>query len=116
MAQIPDISNLTINPVEVTEVLAQMQYQQADYLKYHTLVSGINRKTQILLDASSGNAGWKATGCAALSSGGMSIELAEKYWDLITIEDTLEYCQSDLDSNFKMLLLSIGKVLRYSKM
>jgi len=57
----------------------------------------------------SGRAGWKATGCAAVASGGMDIKMAELFWDTVTIEDTLEICQSDLDSNFKLLVRANSK-------
>lgn len=112
MAQVPDISNLTINPTEVADVremIAQFIYQDPNYLSYHTVVDGIIRKTQILLDDSSGLAGWKATGCAAIASGGMDIKMAEMYWDLVTIEDSLSICQSDLDQNFKALVKKYSK-------
>jgi len=112
MAQIPNIGELTINPEEVrdlTQMIAQFVYQDPNYTKFHTTATGINRKTQILLDSTSGLAGWKATGCAAIASGGMNIKLAEKYWDLVTIEDSLEICQSDLDQNFKALVKKYAK-------
>ena len=73
MAQIPNIANLTINPVEVqdiSQVIAQKLWQNENFLKLFNVVDGISKKTQILLDATSGRAGWKATGCAAVASGG----------------------------------------------
>jgi hypothetical protein len=112
MAQIPNIADLTINAEEVTDIsqmIALKSYQDANYLRFHRLVDGISRKTQILLDATSGQAGWKATGCAAIASGGMDIRMAELFWDLVTIEDTLELCQNDLDSNFKLLVKKYSK-------
>lgn len=112
MAQVPNIAALTINPEEVADIrqmIAQFIYQDENYIRFHTVADGIVRKTQILLDNTSGLAGWKATGCAAIASGGMDIKLAEKFWDLVTIEDSLEICQSDLDQNFKAL------VKRYAK-
>lgn len=112
MAQIPNIAALTINPVEVQdlrEMIARAVYQSPDFLKFHTVVDGITKKTQILLDDSSGRAGWKATGCAVVQSGGMSIKLAEKFWETVTIEDMIDYCQADLDVNFKPLVLRNSK-------
>jgi hypothetical protein len=112
MAQIPNISELTINPVEVQdlrETIARAIYQDPNFLKYHTVVDGISKKTQILLDASSGQAGWKATGCAVVQSGGMSIKLSDKYWETVTIEDMIDYCQADLDVNFKPLVIKNSK-------
>lgn len=112
MAQIPNIGSLTINPVEVQdlrEMIARAVYQNADFLKFHTVVDGITKKTQILLDDSSGRAGWKATGCAVVASGGMSIKLAQMFWETVTIEDMLDYCQADLDVNFKPLVLRNSK-------
>lgn len=112
MAQIPNISNLTIAAEEVRdlrEAIARAVYQSADFLKFHTVVDGITKKTQILLDDSSGRAGWKATGCAVVQSAGMSIKLAQLYWETVTIEDMLDYCQADLDVNFKPLVLRNSK-------
>jgi len=112
MAQIPNIADLTINPVEVqdiSQVIAQKLWQNEQFLKLFNVVDGISKKTQILLDATSGRAGWKATGCAAVASGGMDIKMAELFWDTVTIEDTLEICQSDLDSNFKLLVRANSK-------
>jgi hypothetical protein len=107
MATVPNISGLTINAEEVydvNQVIAQKLWQDENFLKLHRVVSGISKKTQILLDASAGRAGWKATGCASIVSGGMDIKMAELFWDTVTLEDTLEFCQSDLDSNFKLLV------------
>lgn len=112
MAQIPNIGDLTINPVEVSdlrETIARAIYQNPAFMELHNVVDGISKKTQILLDDSSGNAGWKATGCAAVQSGGMSIKLAQKYWETITIEDMIDYCQADLDVNFKPLVIRNAK-------
>lgn len=112
MAQIPNIAGLTINPEEVRdlrEVIARAIYQDPNWLSLHSVVDGISKKTQILLDDSSGNAGWKATGCAAVQSGGMSIKLAQKYWEPVTIEDMIDYCQADLDVNFKPLVIRNAK-------
>ena len=98
MAQIPNIADLTINPVEVqdiSQIIAQKLWQNEQFQKLFNVVDGISKKTQILLDATSGRAGWKATGCAAVASGGMDIKMAELFWDTVTIEDTLEICQSD---------------------
>ena len=57
MAQIPNIADLTINPVEVqdiTQVIAQKLWQNENFLKLFNVVDGISKKTQILLDATSG--------------------------------------------------------------
>ena len=80
MAQVPNIENLTVNPVEVSdlrEVIAAAVYQSPDFLKFHEVVDGMDKKTQILLDDSAGKAGWKATGCAPIASGGMNIKIAK---------------------------------------
>lgn len=108
MAQIPNIENLTINPVEVQdlrEVIAQAIYQDPNWARLHAVADGISKKTQILLDDSSGKLGWKATGCAVVQSGGASIKLAQKYWEPVTIEDMIDFCQADLDVNFKPLVI-----------
>ena len=55
MAQIPNIADLTINPVEVqdiSQVIAQKLWQNENFLKLFNVVDGISKKTQILLDAS----------------------------------------------------------------
>ena len=107
MAQVPNIENLTLNPVEVAdlrEVIAAAVYQSPDFLKFHEVVDGMDKKTQILLDDSAGKAGWKATGCAPIASGGMDIKLSQLYWETQLIEDTLEFCQAELNANFKPLV------------
>ena len=51
MAQVPSIENLTVNPVEVAdlrEVIAAAVYQSPDFLKFHEVVDGMDKKTQIL--------------------------------------------------------------------
>lgn len=112
MAQIPNIAALTIGAEEVRdlrETIARAIYQDENFLKYHNVVDGITKKTQIVLDGTSGMAGWKATGCAAVSSGGMDIKMTEKFWETVTIEDAISYCQADLDVNFKPLVLRNSK-------
>ena len=50
MAQIPNIADLTINPVEVqdiTQVIAQKLWQNEQFLKLFNVVDGISKKTQI---------------------------------------------------------------------
>lgn len=112
MAQIPNIAELTINPVEVSdlrEVIAQAIYQDPNWARLHQVVDGISKKTQILLDDSSGKLGWKATGCAVVQSNGATIKLAQKYWEPVTIEDMIDFCQADLDVNFKPLVIRNAK-------
>lgn len=108
MAQVPNIADLTINPVEVSdlrEVIAQVIYQDTDFLKYHQVVEGITKKTQILLDNTSGKVGWKASGCGATASGGASIKLGQAYWETVSVRDMIDYCQQDLNQNFKPLVI-----------
>ena len=57
MAQIPNIADLTINPVEVqdiSQVIAKRLWQNENFLKLFNVVDGISKKTQILLDSTSG--------------------------------------------------------------
>lgn len=108
MASIYDLQSLTINPQEeadVSKIIAPILYgDEQDFLKKHNLVTGIDKKTQIVLDSGNGNSGWLDSGCTPPESGGMEINFTQLYWDLVTIGDQKIHCQADVDQNFKMIV------------
>ena len=51
MAQVPNIENLSVNPIEVAdlrEVIAAAVYQSPDFLKFHEVVDGMDKKTNLV--------------------------------------------------------------------
>ena len=108
MASIYDLGSLTIEPQEeanVSAIIAPILYSDSqDFLKKHNLVTGIDKKTQIVLADGNGNSGWIDSGCTPPESGGMGLEFTQLYWDLKTIGDSKSHCQADVDQNFKMIV------------
>jgi len=112
MAQVPNIADLTIGAVEVqdlSQMIPQTIFQDENFLSMHQVVEGITKKTQILFDKSSGKVGWLASGCGAVQSNGAQIKIGEDFWLPVTIKDMLDYCQAELDQNFKPIVLKNSK-------
>ena len=105
MASVINVGALTINAEEarlVSEIIAPLIYQNPDFLRYHNLVTGIDKKTQIVLDNGGGMAGWLDAGGTPPESGGMDTVFSELFWELVTIGDQKVHTQADLNQNFKM--------------
>jgi hypothetical protein len=112
MASEINVSALTINAEEarlVSEIVAPLVYSNPDFLKYHDLITGIDKKTQIVLDNGGGRAGWADANCTAVESGGMGITFSQLFWELVTIGDQMIHCQADLDQNFKMTVKKFAR-------
>lgn len=112
MASQINVGSLTINAEEarlVSEIVAPLIYSNEDFLKYHELVTGIDKKTQIVLDNGGGRAGWADAACTAVESGGMAITFSQLFWELVTIGDQMIHCQADLDQNFKMTVKKFAR-------
>lgn len=112
MASEINVSSLTISAEEaklVSEIVAPLIYSNEDFMKYHELVTGIDKKTQIVLDNGGGRAGWLDANCTAVESGGMGITFSQLFWELVTIGDQMVHCQADLDQNFKMTVKKFAR-------
>jgi hypothetical protein len=112
MATQINVGALTINAEEaklVSEIVAPLIYSNEDFMKYHELITGIDKKTQIVLDNGGGRAGWVDANCTAVESGGMGVTFSQLFWELVTIGDQMVHCQADLDQNFKMTVKKFAR-------
>ena len=99
-----DLSALTLNPEEATDVsqaIFEAVIMEGDLAEYHDIVTGIEHKTQIPFIGNLGLLGYKQTGCARTEDGS-SIPLTEKFWDPVLIGDRLKHCATDVSALLKL--------------
>lgn len=98
-----DVSNLTLNPVEATELskfIFESLLETGDLSKYHDIQTGIFYKEQIPFVGTLGLVGKKSTGCKPEANTG-TVTFTEKFWEPEMIEDRFENCAKDANRLFK---------------
>ena len=109
-----DITNLTLNPEEVTSFAAfvyERTFKRPNLNRLHPVFSGVKMKEQIVFASLMGLSGLKSDGSCDRKSSGVKSILTQKYWDPQGIEDTLINCQKDIDSLFKAYSSKMKKYL-----
>ncbi len=104
MAEILDLSTLTMSPEEATEVskaILEATITGGDLSEYHEIETGIHHKTQIPFIGNLGLIGKKITGCDR-NENPSQIPLTEKFWDPVLIGDRLAHCATDVNSLMKL--------------
>lgn len=104
MAEILDLSALTMNPEEATEVskaIMEVTITGGELAEYHEIETGIHHKTQIPFIGNLGLVGLKVTGCDR-NENPSQIPLTEKFWDPVLIGDRLAHCATDVNALFKL--------------
>lgn len=95
-------SDLTWNGEEIkqlSEAIYEGVYSKPELTKFHTIVSGIKAKKQIVLLGALGLVGLKQTGCSITPNAG-TITMSEKFWDPEYVGDRFQQCWTDLRESF----------------
>jgi len=104
MADIFDLTGLTINPEEATQISqAVFEYvlESGELADDHDIHTGIQWKTQIPFIGVLGLVGKKILKCKPDANGNV-IPISEKMWDPILIGDRFEHCAVDANPMFKL--------------
>jgi hypothetical protein len=104
-------SDLTWNGEEVkalSEAIYEGVFPKPELTKFHTIVSGIKAKKQIVLLGALGLVGLKQTGCDITANSG-GITMSEKFWDPEYVGDRFQQCWTDLKETFFVWGLKNGK-------
>lgn len=114
MASKIDISGLTLNPLEVTEMgqfIVERTFQDPVLNSIHAVYTGLKMKEQIVFAAQMGLTGIVDSSCTRPNSGATS-ELTQKYWEPANVGDTLVHCNTDVNALFKAYY---GKITKYAE-
>lgn len=99
-----NFDNVTLSPKEVTELskaIFETAFANPELSKMHTIVEGIDMKTQILIMGSMALQGLASgDGCDAQDSDA-GIVATQKYWENNKIEVRIPYCVTDLPALLK---------------
>jgi len=104
MAKGFDVSALTLNPQEVSDLAAfivEQVFNRPDMNRLHSVQTGIKMQEQIIFASQFGKTGLKATSSCTRQTSGASSTLTQKYWNPVGIEDTIVHCQKEVDALFK---------------
>ena len=104
MAEIFDVSNLTLNTEEaqqVSQAVFEYVLETSDLAQYHDIHTGIQWDTQIPFIGTLGLVGKQILKCKP-DANGNKIPLSEKKWEPKLIGDRFEHCSVDSDSLFKL--------------
>ncbi len=104
MATAINVSGLTLNPKEVgsfSQFVNQLVFEKPELRALHQVYRDIKMKEQIVLAGKMGLMGKKNTGTCTRQSSGASVNLTQKYWEPVMIEDTITNCQAEVNPLFK---------------
>ena len=96
-----DITGLTLNPQEATEVseaVVEQVFVQNDLNQINDIQTGIQMKEQIVFVGQLGIGGEALTGCTPAEQD--ALEFTQKYWDPALIAGRFTNCQNDLNKLF----------------
>jgi len=113
MANLLDVSALTLNPQEETDLrnfIFEAVFMNPD-LSIHTVQSGVTMKQQIVFAGKFGKTGIKGDATCTRKTSGEKIEATQKYWEPAGIEDTFTHCQAEVNSLFKPFFARIQKYI-----
>lgn len=97
-----DVTDLTWNGDEIkslSEAIYEGVFPKPELTKFHTIVSGIKAKKQIVLLGALGLVGLKQTGCTITPNAGQ-ISMSEKFWNPEYVGDRFQQCWTDLKESF----------------
>ena len=104
MATAISVSSLTLNPKEVgsfSQFVNQLVFEKPELRALHQVYRDIKMKEQIVLAGKMGLMGKKNSGTCTRQSSNASVNLTQKYWEPVMIEDTITNCQAEVNSLFK---------------
>lgn len=99
-----NFDNVTLNPKEVQElsqVIFEAAFANPALKEMHSIVEGIDMKTQILLMSSMGLQGKAANGTCTPEDSDAGIVASQKYWENNQIDIRIPYCAKDLPELLK---------------
>jgi len=103
MATKIDVSALTLNPQEATDVamaIVEQVFVMSELNEIHEVMTGIQMKEQIVFVDQMGVGGEALTGCTPAEQEGLT--LTQKYWDPALVAGRLVHCQNDLNKLLKL--------------
>jgi len=103
MAILLDLADLTLNPQEadeVSKIVVERIYGQAELNANHRVDTGIIMKEQILLAGRIGLLGKKITGCKPPEDN-KAVPMSQKYWEPIDWGFRMSHCAKDVNQLFK---------------
>lgn len=104
MANMLNVSNLTLNPKEVenvSEFIKELTYKSDKLASLYNIFEDVKMKTQIVLVDQLGLTGIAAGSDCGYVTSGAEVVLGEKYWEPAKIEDKFEICQAQISQLFK---------------
>lgn len=104
-------ADLTWNGEEIkalSEAIYEDVFPKPEITTFHTIVSGIKAKKQIVLLGALGLVGLKQTGCSITPNAG-TITMSEKFWNPEYVGDRFQQCWTDLKESFWIWGLKNGK-------
>lgn len=99
-----NFDNVTLSPKEVSELsqaIFETAFKNPALAEMHSIVEGIDMKTQILLLSSMGMQGLPANGTCDPQDSEAGIIATQKYWENNQIEVRIPYCAKDLPELLK---------------
>lgn len=103
MATKIDVSALTLNPQEATEVsqaVMELVFVQNTLSEYHEIETGVQHQQQIVFVGQLGIGGEALTGCTPAEQDALA--LTQKYWTPALIAGRFSHCQNDLNKLMKL--------------
>lgn len=103
MATKIDVSGLTLNPQEATEVsqaVMELVFVQNELAQYHDVQTGVQMQQQIPFVGQLGIGGEALTGCTPAEQD--SLAITQKYWTPALVAGRFSHCQADLNNLFKL--------------
>jgi hypothetical protein len=107
MANVLDLTNLTINPEEartISEIQARLMLENPKFASMFTTFSGFTYAQKIAIANELGLTGKLDAGGARPTSGNLGGSFTEKEVKVVGIGDTLYHTQADVNQNWKMMV------------
>jgi hypothetical protein len=99
-----NFDNVTLSPKEVQElskVIFETAFSNPALAEMHSIVEGIDMKTQILLMSNMGLVGKAANGTCTPEDSEAGIVVSEKFWENNQLDIRIPYCAKDLPALLK---------------
>jgi hypothetical protein len=103
MPSLITLDNLSLNPIEATELSEAVMEQifvQGNLAQMFDISTGIQFKKQIPFISNADESGKTSADCTPPTAGGVTV--TQKLWEPVMIEARFEHCQKDLNALFKL--------------
>ncbi len=105
MAQLLDLSNLTLNPVQAensSQAVFERLYTKPEIEAAHYVVTGIKHNTYIPIFGQFGLGGRIDPGSCGVNSSADYIAPSQKQWTPKLISERMPHCQTDISQDFRL--------------